>query len=93
MTRIKTNAIQTNLLSKETKIREYISFYRLLKKTDDVDTINVTSRPFQQTSEPQEFNIGVASSAVLIGMDFVLVPITLAVDMVYDREVSFFTKL
>lgn len=64
------------------------SYLRLLKKTDDVDTINVTSRPFQQTSEPQEFNIGVASSAVLIGMDFVLVPITLAVDMVYDREIK-----
>lgn len=31
-----------------------------------------------------------ASTALFIGMDFVLVPITLAVDMVYDREVLLF---
>lgn len=51
--------------------------------------MEVKTHPFQQTSQPQEFNIGIASSALFIGMDFVLVPITLAVDMVYDREVGF----
>lgn len=65
-------------------------FFRLLSGTDDgaFESIEVKTHPFQQTSQPQEFNIGTASSAFFIGMDFVLVPITLAVDMVYDREVS-----
>lgn len=65
----------------------------MLKGTDDTEPIQVISHPFQQTSQPQEFNIGIASSALLIGMDFVLVPITLAVDMVYDREVRFSFKV
>ena len=65
----------------------------MLKGTDDTEPIQVKSHPFQQTSQPQEFNIGIASSALLIGMDFVLVPITLAVDMVYDREVRLILNL
>lgn len=64
------------------------NIFRLLYKKDDPSPIKVKTHPFQQTSQPQEFNIGIASSALFIGMDFVLVPITLAVDMVYDREVS-----
>ena len=64
----------------------------MLKGSEDIEPIRVKTHPFQQTSQPQEFNIGIASSALLIGMDFVLVPITLAVDMVYDREVRFSLK-
>ncbi|KAK0172353.1 hypothetical protein PV328_005684 [Microctonus aethiopoides] len=64
------------------------AYNRLLYKKDDPSPIKVKTHPFQQTSQPQEFNIGIASSALFIGMDFVLVPITLAVDMVYDREIK-----
>jgi ATP-binding cassette subfamily A (ABC1) protein 5 len=64
----------------------YIIF-RLISNKNDPTLIEVKTHPFQQTSQPQEFNIGTASSALFIGMDFVLLPITLAVDMVYDREV------
>ncbi|KAI4488532.1 hypothetical protein M0802_011535 [Mischocyttarus mexicanus] len=64
------------------------TYYRLVAGTDDVPQIEVKTHPFQQTSQPQEFNIGIASSALFIGMDFVLLPITLAVDMVYDREIK-----
>ncbi|XP_016838488.1 ATP-binding cassette sub-family A member 5 isoform X2 [Nasonia vitripennis] len=56
--------------------------------TKPINPIQVKSQPFRQTSQPQEFNIGIASSALFIGMDLVLVPITLAVDMVYDREIK-----
>lgn len=64
---------------------EIIIFFRLISGKNE--PIEVKTHPFQQTSQPQEFNIGMASSAVFIGMHFVLIPITLAVDMVYDREV------
>jgi ATP-binding cassette subfamily A (ABC1) protein 5 len=50
--------------------------------------IVVKTHPFQQTSQPEEFNMGTFSSAIFIGMIFVLVPVSLAVDMVYDREVN-----
>jgi ATP-binding cassette subfamily A (ABC1) protein 5 len=52
------------------------------------EPIMVKTHPFQQTSQPQEFNMGTFSSAIFIGMSFILVPVSLAVDMVYDREVS-----
>ncbi|KAG7209072.1 hypothetical protein KM043_015226 [Ampulex compressa] len=64
------------------------TYYRLTSSKDDLHPIEVRTHPFQQTSQPQEFNIGTASSAVFIGMDFALLPITLAVDMVYDREIK-----
>ncbi|XP_014224369.1 ATP-binding cassette sub-family A member 5-like isoform X2 [Trichogramma pretiosum] len=63
------------------------AFYELLNPSK-VSPIRVKTHPFQQMSQPQEFNIGIASSALFIGMDLVLVPITLAVDMVYDREIK-----
>lgn len=59
----------------------------MMTSNNDLLPIAVKTHPFQQTSQPQEFNIGMASCASFIGMDFVLLPITLAVDMVYDREV------
>ncbi|CAG2054714.1 unnamed protein product [Timema podura] len=52
----------------------------------DVEPIVVKTHPFQQTSQPEEFNMGTFSSSLFIGMIFVLVPVSLAVDMVYDRE-------
>jgi len=52
------------------------------------EPITVKTHPFQQTSQPEEFNMGTFSSAIFIGMSFVLVPVSLAVDMVYDREAS-----
>ncbi|XP_055621731.1 cholesterol transporter ABCA5-like [Toxorhynchites rutilus septentrionalis] len=50
--------------------------------------IELRSHPFQQTAQPQEFNIGTFSSALFVGMIFVLIPVSLAVDMVYDREMK-----
>ncbi|GAB1868912.1 ABC transporter domain-containing protein [Camponotus japonicus] len=64
------------------------TYYRLFSDKNDPTRIEVKTHPFQQTSQPQEFNIGTASCALFIGMDFVLLPITLAVDMVYDREIK-----
>ncbi|KZC11898.1 ATP-binding cassette sub-family A member 5 [Dufourea novaeangliae] len=64
------------------------TYYRLLSDKEDLEPIGVKTHPFQQTSQPQEFNIGTASSAGLIGMNFVLLPIVLVVDMVYDREIK-----
>jgi ATP-binding cassette subfamily A (ABC1) protein 5 len=54
----------------------------------EFEPITVKTHPFQQTSQPEEFNMGTFSSAILIGMSFVLLPVSLAVDMVYDREAS-----
>ncbi|XP_049544231.1 cholesterol transporter ABCA5-like isoform X2 [Anopheles darlingi] len=55
---------------------------------DSVLRIELWSHPFQQTAQPQEFNIGTFSSALFVGMIFVLIPVSLAVDMVYDREMK-----
>jgi hypothetical protein len=58
--------------------------------SEQSDPISVRTHPLQITSEPMDFNIGLFSSSLLIGMVFVLVPVSLAIDMVYDREVSFY---
>ncbi|XP_053687568.1 cholesterol transporter ABCA5-like [Sabethes cyaneus] len=55
---------------------------------ESVLNIELHSHPFQQTAQPQEFNIGTFSSALFVGMIFVLIPVSLAVDMVYDREMK-----
>lgn len=59
-----------------------------LSDSSDLQPIEIRSHPFQQTAQPQEFNIGTFSSALFVGMIFVLVPCSLAVDMVYDREMK-----
>ncbi|XP_053669271.1 cholesterol transporter ABCA5-like [Anopheles marshallii] len=56
--------------------------------SDSMLRIELWSHPFQQTAQPQEFNIGTFSSALFVGMIFVLIPVSLAVDMVYDREMK-----
>lgn len=82
------NILHVNSLANQLFIIQLFTFfYRLLSGKDNSTPIKIKTHPFQQTSQPQEFNIGMASSALFIGMDLVLVPITLAVDMVYDREV------
>jgi ATP-binding cassette, subfamily A (ABC1), member 5 len=60
-----------------------------INKSDHWQPIEVSSHPLQQTSHPEEFDMGIISAAILMGMIFVLVPVSLAVDMVYDREVIF----
>lgn len=55
--------------------------------TFDFQPIEIKTHPFQQTSQPEEFNIIVFASAISIGMIFVLVPVSLSIDMVYEREV------
>lgn len=50
--------------------------------------IVVHSHPLMVTAQSQEFDIGTFSSALFIGMIFILVPVSLAIDMVYDREMQ-----
>lgn len=64
------------------------AIYRVFAGTSDIQPIEVKSHPFQQTAQPQEFNLGTFSSALFVGMIFVLVPASLSVDMVYDREMK-----
>ncbi|XP_033331289.2 cholesterol transporter ABCA5 isoform X1 [Megalopta genalis] len=64
------------------------TYHRLLLGKEKLESIRVKTHPFQQTSQPQEFNIGTGSTALFIGMNFVLLPIILVVDMVYDREIK-----
>lgn len=46
------------------------------------------SHPLMVTAQSQEFNLGTFSSALFIGMIFILIPVSLAIDMVYDREMQ-----
>lgn len=52
--------------------------------------IELKAQPFQQTSRPEKLDSGVAATCFTMGMIFSLVPVSLAVDMVYDREVRLF---
>lgn len=54
----------------------------------EYEKIEMRSHPFQQTAQPQQFNIGTFSSAIFVGMIFVLIPVSLSIDMVYDREMK-----
>lgn len=64
------------------------AIYRTMSPSDDIKPIEVQSHPLMITAQSQEFNIGTFSSALFIGMIFVLVPVSLAIDMVYDREMK-----
>ena len=64
------------------------AIYRVYSGPSEIQPIEIKSHPFQQTAQPQEFNIGTFSSALFVGMIFVLVPVSLSVDMVYDREMK-----
>ncbi|XP_044763088.1 ABC transporter A family member 1-like [Coccinella septempunctata] len=68
------------------------SLYRLMTpdsvRTGLWEPIEVNAQPFQQTAQPEGFNLGVISAATFMGMIFVLVPASLSVDMVYDREIK-----
>lgn len=55
---------------------------------DSFKPIEVLTHPFQQTEQQEEFNLGNMVCAIFMGMIFALVPVTLAVDIVYDREVT-----
>lgn len=56
---------------------------------DQFKPIEVYTHPFEQTEAQEELNIGNVVCAIFMGMIFALVPVTLAVDIVYDREVCF----
>lgn len=64
------------------------AIHRVFTGSSEVLPIEIRSHPFQQTAQPQEFNLGTFSSALFVGMIFVLVPVSLSVDMVYDREMK-----
>ncbi|XP_050668382.1 cholesterol transporter ABCA5-like [Leptidea sinapis] len=68
------------------------SIYRVLMSAsgqlEKFRPIEVLTHPFQQTEQPEEFNLGSVVCAIFMGMIFALVPVTLAVDIVYDREIK-----
>ncbi|XP_039751795.1 ATP-binding cassette sub-family A member 5-like isoform X1 [Pararge aegeria] len=68
------------------------SIYRVLMSAsgqlDSFRPIEVLTHPFQQTEQQEEFNLGNVVCAIFMGMIFALVPVTLAVDIVYDREIK-----
>ncbi|XP_059054824.1 cholesterol transporter ABCA5-like [Achroia grisella] len=68
------------------------SIYRVLMSTtglmENFKPIEVLTHPFQQTEQQEEFNVGNVVCAIFMGMIFALVPVTLAVDIVYDREIK-----
>lgn len=47
----------------------------------------MNAQPLQQTTVGEGFNLAIFSATTFMGMIFVLVPGSLSVDMVYDREV------
>nr|XP_049698966.1 cholesterol transporter ABCA5 [Helicoverpa armigera] len=68
------------------------SVYRVLMSAsgmiESFKPIEVLAHPFQQTEQQEEFNLGNVVCAIFMGMIFALVPVTLAVDIVYDREIK-----
>ncbi|KAK6641556.1 hypothetical protein RUM44_013268 [Polyplax serrata] len=68
------------------------ALYRFLVHNKNGRTLEspivMKTHPFQQTSQPEGLHFGTFTSALFIGMTFVLVPVSLAVDMVYDREIK-----
>ncbi|KAL0868036.1 hypothetical protein ABMA27_008685 [Loxostege sticticalis] len=68
------------------------SIYRVLMTAsgllESFKPIEVLAHPFQQTEQQEEFNVGNVVCAIFMGMIFALVPVTLAVDIVYDREIK-----
>ncbi|KPJ13052.1 ABC transporter A family member 6 [Papilio machaon] len=68
------------------------SIYRVLMSASNqlssFKPIEVLTHPFQQTEQQEEFNLGNMVCAIFMGMIFGLVPVTLAVDIVYDREIK-----
>ncbi|XP_035448265.1 cholesterol transporter ABCA5 isoform X1 [Spodoptera frugiperda] len=68
------------------------SVYRVLMSAsgliESFKPIEVSTHPFQQTEQQEEFNLGNVVCAIFMGMIFALVPVTLAVDIVYDREIK-----
>ncbi|KAG7303248.1 hypothetical protein JYU34_011715 [Plutella xylostella] len=68
------------------------SIYRVMMSAagylESFKPIEVYTHPFQQTEQQEEFNVGNVVCAIFMGMIFALVPVTLAVDIVYDREAA-----
>ncbi|XP_060533320.1 cholesterol transporter ABCA5-like [Cylas formicarius] len=64
------------------------SLYRLLSRDKSFEPIRVIAQPFQQTAQPEGLNLGTTMATTFMGMVFVLVPVSLAIDLVYDREVK-----
>ncbi|CAG9770151.1 unnamed protein product [Ceutorhynchus assimilis] len=65
------------------------TIYRLLTPDkENFEPIKVMAQPFQQTMQPEGVNIASTTQTVFVGMVFVMVPVSLAVDLVYDRELK-----
>lgn len=66
------------------------ALYRLLSgmmmNNGKWNPIEVKAQPFQQTSS--DFSLGMGTATFTMGMIFALIPVTLATDMVYDREIK-----
>uniref|UniRef100_A0AAR5Q584 ABC transporter domain-containing protein n=1 Tax=Dendroctonus ponderosae TaxID=77166 RepID=A0AAR5Q584_DENPD len=68
------------------------AIYRLLTpekvRNGNFEPIRVMAQPFQQTMQPEGINIASTTQTILIGMVLVMVPVSLAIDLVYDRELK-----
>lgn len=56
-------------------------------RNGNFEPIKVMAQPFQQTMQPEGINIASTTQTIFVGMVFVMVPVSLAIDLVYDREV------
>lgn len=52
------------------------------------DQIDIKTEPFKMEYKQNEYSFSRCSSAFFLGIVFVLVPVSLSADLVYDREVK-----
>ncbi|KAL1502488.1 hypothetical protein ABEB36_007623 [Hypothenemus hampei] len=68
------------------------TIYKLLTpekiRSGTFDPIKVMAQPLPQTMQPEGLNIAFTSQTIFVGMVFVMVPLSLAIDLVYDRELK-----
>ncbi|XP_030747414.1 ATP-binding cassette sub-family A member 5-like [Sitophilus oryzae] len=68
------------------------SIYRLLTPDKilygNFEPIKVMTQPFQQTMQPEGLNVAATTATICVGTVFVMIPISLAIDLVYDREMK-----
>lgn len=51
--------------------------------------IDIKTEPFKMEYKQNEYSFSRCSSAFFLGIVFVLVPVSLSADLVYDREVIY----
>lgn len=65
----------------------YRNVYQRLIKIIFRNQIDTNTEPFKMEYKQNEYSFSRCSSAFFLGIVFVLVPVSLSADLVYDREV------